>query len=335
MKAALIDFRRRRAATARALAPVLLLLALPDHTPQEAIYSLSMLLVTVCTAIFVVVAGLLAYGLWKYRERKESPLNEPPQVYGSNEIELAWTVIPILLVFIFFLATARTLNAVQNATPNSSTVNVTVVGHQWWWEIRYPELGITTANELHMPASDPNDRRPTFIRLESVDVAHSFWVPELGGKTDVIPNRVNSMWLEPRRPGVYLGNCAEFCGLQHANMLIRVVVDTPEDFEKWVAAERANAVTGQAQQGEALFLTTSCVNCHAVRGTRAAGTFGPDLTHLMSRQTIGSGMVQNTPEKLHEWMRDPQNLKPGCRMPNMQLTDSELDAMVAYLLTLK
>jgi len=294
-----------------------------------------MLLLAVCTAIFVVVSGLLAYGLYKYRERKDSPLNEPPQVYGSNEIELAWTVIPILLVFIFFLATARTLNAIQNATPTSNAVQARIIGHQWWWEIQYPDLGITTANELHMPASGPSDRRPTFLKLESADVAHSFWIPQLGGKVDVIPNRVNTLWFEPRQPGVYLGNCAEFCGLQHANMLIRVVVDSPEDFEKWVEAERANAVQGQAQVGQDLFLTTSCVNCHTVRGTRAAGTFGPDLTHLMSRQTIGSGIVPNTPDSMRAWMKDPQNVKPGCRMPDMQLTDSELDEIVAYLLTLK
>lgn len=309
--------------------------ALPDATPQQAIYSLSMLLLVICTVIFVVVSALLAYGLVKYRERKEDALDEPPQVYGSSEIELAWTVIPILLVFIFFLATARTLNAVQNAQPSPGAVHATVVGHQWWWEIRYPELGITTANELHMPASDPAARTPLFIKLESADVAHSFWIPELGGKTDLIPGHPNSMWLEAQTPGTYLGNCAEFCGLQHANMLIRVIVHPPGEFEKWVEAQKRTATAApSAELGRNLFLTTSCVNCHTVRGTRAAGTFGPDLTHLMSRQTLGSGVVPNTPENLRVWTRDPQKMKPACLMPDMQLTDSELDAIVAYLLTL-
>ncbi len=309
--------------------------ALPDATPQQAIYSLSMLLLVICTVIFVVVSALLAYGLVKYRERKADALDEPPQVYGSSEIELAWTVIPILLVFIFFLATARTLNAVQNAQPSPGAVHVTVVGHQWWWEIRYPELGITTANELHMPASDPAARTPLFIKLESVDVAHSFWIPELGGKTDLIPGHPNAMWLEAQTPGTYLGNCAEFCGLQHANMLIRVIVHPPGEFEQWVEAQKRQATAApSAELGRNLFLTTSCVNCHTVRGTRAAGTFGPDLTHLMSRQTLGSGVVPNTPENLRVWTRDPQKMKPACLMPDMQLTDTELDAIVAYLLTL-
>jgi cytochrome c oxidase subunit II len=210
-----------------------------------------------------------------------------------------------------------------------------VVGHQWWWEIQYPDLGLTTANELHMPAGSADNRRPTFLKLESIDVAHSFWIPELGGKVDVIPNRTNTLWFEPRQPGVFLGNCAEYCGLQHANMLITVVVDTPEDFEKWVANERANAVSGQAQHGEDLFLTTSCVNCHTVKGTRAAGTFGPDLTHLMSRQTLASGMVKNDEANLRQWIRDPQKIKPGCLMPAFQLNDRELGLVVQYLRTLE
>jgi cytochrome c oxidase subunit 2 len=309
---------------------------LPAGTPQEEIARISLLLLAVCTAIFLVVAGLLAYGLFKYRERKDSPLEEPPQVYGSNEIELAWTVIPILLVFIFFLATARTLNAVQNASPTPGAVQVTVVGHQWWWEVRYPELGVTTANELHVPASDPAQRTPTFLTLESADVAHSFWVPQLGGKTDVIPNHVNRMWIEPREPGVYPGNCAEFCGLQHANMLIRVVVDPPEEFAKWVEAQRRDAAADPAAAaGRDLFLATSCVNCHAVRGTRAAGTFGPDLTHFMSRKTLGSGVAPNERAELRAWLRNPQRLKPGCLMPDMQFTETEVDQIVAYLVTLE
>lgn len=295
-----------------------------------------MLLLAVCIAIFFVVASLLAYGLYRYRERDGDDLSEPPQVYGSREIEIAWTVIPILLVFIFFLATARTINTVQNAKPASGAVQVTVVGHQWWWEIHYPELGVVTANELHIPTSDPAARTPTFIRLESADVAHSFWIPELGGKTDVIPNRVNTMWLEPRQPGTYLGNCAEFCGLQHANMLIRVVVQPPDEFARWVEAEKRDAAAAtEALEGRELFLSTSCVNCHTIHGTPADGTFGPDLTHLMSRETIGSGVVPNTPENLRAWTRNPQALKPGCQMPDMQLTDDELDQIVSYLSTLE
>jgi cytochrome c oxidase subunit 2 len=345
MRADATKSRSIRGLTVRAIVAAVLLASaapaataatLPDSGPQELIHSLSMLLLAVCTAVFVVVAGLLAYGLYKYRSRAGDALEEPPQVYGSGEIELAWTVIPILLVFIFFLATARTLNAIQNEAPSPEAIQATVVGHQWWWEIRYPQLGFTTANEMLIPVSDPTHRTPTFLTLESADVAHSFWVPELAGKTDVIPNHTNQMWLEPRKPGVYLGNCAEFCGLQHANMLIRVVVESPEEFAAWVEAQRRDAAAAPEQQaGRDLFLKTSCVNCHTVRGTRAAGTFGPDLTHFASRQTLGSGVAPNDHDKLRAWMRNPQRLKPGCNMPDMQLTDAEVDEIVAYLATLQ
>jgi cytochrome c oxidase subunit 2 len=215
-------------------------------------------------------------------------------------------------------------------------VQATVVGHQWWWEIRYPELGIVTANELHVPASDNSRRQPTFLKLQSADVAHSFWVPQLAGKTDVIPGRENSMWFEPTEPGTYLGNCAEYCGMQHARMLIRVIVQPPAEFEQWVAAQkRAAAEEPSAQNGRRVFFANSCVNCHTIRGTSAQGAFGPDLTHLMTRETLASGAAPNTPEGLRAWVRDPQKLKVGCLMPNMQMTDTEVDQIVSYLQTLK
>jgi cytochrome c oxidase subunit 2 len=211
-----------------------------------------------------------------------------------------------------------------------------VVGHQWWWEIRYPGLGIVTANELHVPVSEPAKRRPTFLKLESVDVAHSFWVPQLAGKTDLIPNRTNHMWIEPKQPGTYLGNCAEYCGTQHARMLLRVIVHPPGEFEQWVATQRRPPVEdSQTRAGREVFFSTSCVNCHTINGTQARGTFGPDLTHLMSRDTLAAGAAPNTPERLRAWVRDPQTLKEGCLMPNMQLADTELDHLVTYLLSLK
>jgi len=308
----------------------------PLSTPAQAIHQVSLLALAVCTGIFLVVAGLLAYIVFRFRGRPEDEGREPPQVYGSNQIELAWTVIPIVIVFVLFLATARTIYDVQGAVPPADALNVTVVGHQWWWEIRYPELGIVTANELHVPVSDAGKRRPTFLKLESADVVHSFWVPQLAGKTDVIPNRRNLMWIEPIQPGTYVGNCAEYCGTQHARMLLRVIVHPPEDFEKWTVAQRQPPVDDpQARAGRDVFFATACINCHAIKGTNAMGTFGPDLTHLMSRETLGAGTVPNTPEKLRAWVRDPQTIKEGCNMPDMQLTDAELDQIVAYLLTLK
>jgi len=304
-------------------------------TPARAIANYTILILAVCAVIFVIVTGLLFYTVARFRHRRGDDGREPAQVYGSNQIELAWTVIPILIVFVLSLVTARTIAEVQNAGPPSNALKVTVVGHQWWWEIRYPDLNIVTANELHVPVSETAQPRPSFLKLESADVAHSFWVPQLAGKTDLIPNRENRMWIEPTVPGTYLGNCAEYCGTQHARMLIRVIVHPAGEFEKWAAAQQSDAVNdAQAKAGRDVFFSTSCVNCHSIKGTGANGKFGPDLTHLMNRQTLGSGAAMNTPEKLRAWVRDPQNLKQGCYMPDMQLTDEEMDQLVRYLLTL-
>src|SRR5881409_2426270 len=290
----------------------------PFSTPVYAIYQNALLVLTICAAIFLVVGGLLAYSIFRFRRRPEHENLEPPQVYGSNQIELAWTVIPILIVIVITLATTRTIYDVQGALPPPGTVNVTVVGHQWWWEIRYPDLGIVTANELHVPVTESGNRRPTFLKLESADVAHSFWVPQLAGKTDLIPNRRNQMWIEPTQVGTYLGNCAEYCGTQHARMLLRVIVHEPDDFARWVAAQQQPAVAeAQVHAGRDVFFATSCVNCHTISGTTAQGKFGPDLTHLMSRDTLAAGTAPNTPDALRAWMRDPQTLKEGALMPNM------------------
>jgi cytochrome c oxidase subunit II len=210
-----------------------------------------------------------------------------------------------------------------------------VVGHQFWWEVRYPKLGIVTANELHVPLRSPNHPTPTYLKLMSADVDHSFWVPELGGKTDLIPNRINEMWIDPLRPGLYLGQCAQFCGLQHAKMLLRVYVDTPEQFAAWVKDQRLPGNQDpHAAVGRQVFETQACMNCHAVAGTAATGRFGPDLTHLMSRATIASGAAQNTPQNLRDWLKEPDHFKQGSLMPAMQLSDQQLDELVAYLSTL-
>ncbi len=307
----------------------------PDGAPARAIVDYTMLVLAVCAVIFVIVVGLLVYTVVRFRHRRGDEGHEPPQIYGSNQIELAWTVIPILIVFVLGLVTARSIAEIQNAVPPPTALHVTVVGHQWWWEIRYPDQGFVTANELHVPVSDTAHRNPTFLKLESADVAHSFWVPQLAGKMDVIPNRDNSMWIEPTTPGTYLGNCAEYCGTQHARMLIRVIVHPHGEFENWVASQQSNAANEtQVKAGRDIFFATSCVNCHTINGTEAKGKFGPDLTHLMRRETLGSGAAPNTPEKLHAWVRNPQNLKQGCYMPDMQLTDEQMDELVRYLLTL-
>jgi len=278
----------------------------------------------------------LTYVVMKFRGRAAGAEREPAQVYGSTQIELAWTVIPILIVVVLFLATARVIHAIQDAPKPTAAVEVTAVGHQFWWEFRYPALGIVTANELHVPVSDPADPTPTFLKLLSADTDHSFWVPQLAGKTDLIPNRVNEMWMDPHRTGIYLGQCAQYCGTQHAKMLLRVSVDSPEVFDAWILAQKQPANQDETQiAGRRVFERTACMNCHAVGGTAATGRFGPDLTHLMSRRTIASGAAQNTPEKLRLWIQNPEAIKPGSLMPAMKLSDADLDALVRYLETLR
>src|SRR5689334_7813150 len=290
----------------------------PASTPAKAIFGLSMFVLAVTVVIFVVVSGLLVYSVVKFRGRPSDEGREPAQVYGSTQIELAWTVIPVLIVAVLFLATARVIHAIQDATKPAAALDVTVIGHQFWWEFRYPELGIVTANELHIPVSDPAHPRPVFLKLLSADTDHSFWVPELGGKTDLIPNRVNDMWLDPQRPGIYLGQCAQYCGTQHAKMLLRVSVDRPADFAEWVRAQQQVAVLDEkVRAGKRVFEMTSCINCHAVSGTAANGRFGPDLAHLMSRSTIASGAAGNTTANLRLWIQNPDAIKPGALMPAM------------------
>src|SRR3984957_1064548 len=269
----------------------------PQATPADSIFNISMLMLAICAAIFLVVGGLLLFTIVRFRRRKTDNNSEPVQIYGSNRIEVAWTVIPVLIVIVLSMATARAVVEVQNKRMPPAALKATVVGHQWWWEIRYPDLGIVTANELHVPQSTVAKSAHTFLKLQSADVAHSFWVPQLSGKVDLIPGITNSMWLDPRRTGIYLGNCAEYCGTQHANMLIRVIADTPADFEKWAAAQKANASSDpQLEAARSRFLSLNCINCHTVSGTAAKGTFGPDLSHLMSRTTLGAGVRPNTPE---------------------------------------
>ncbi len=306
----------------------------PVSTPALMIRDLTWLLLAICAVIFVAVTYLLVHVIIRFRASRAADDREPPQVYGSQAIEVAWTVIPLLIVVVLFLATARTIFEIERAPLAGEALRVTVVGHQWWWEFRYPDLGVVTANELHLPVSETARRRPAVLRLESVDVIHSFWIPQLNGKTDVIPNHPNSMWVEPLRVGTFYGQCAEYCGTQHANMQLRVVVHSTGDFDAWVSAQR-QPPAHSAGAGRAVFLATACVNCHTVQGTSAQGTFGPDLTHLMARATLGAGVAPNTRDNLRRWISDPAHFKPGALMPAMNLADDQIDAVVAYLMTLK
>jgi cytochrome c oxidase subunit II len=307
----------------------------PRSTPAEEIHHLSLFVLAICAAIFITVFSLLVYAVVKFRRREDDDGREPPQIYGSNQVELAWTVIPVLVVVVLFFAAARVIHAVEDAKMPPGATEVVAVGHQFWWEFRYPAQGFVTANELHVPVSDRARPTPTHITLMSADTDHSFWVPQLAGKTDLIPNRVNSMWIDPHETGTFVGQCAQYCGTQHAKMLLRVVVESPDDFEKWAANEKNPAAQVEAvANGRKIFESTACVNCHTVEGTNARGTFGPDLTHLMSRATIAAGAAENTRENLHSWVKDPGTIKPGCLMPAMQMSDQDVDAVTAYLMTL-
>jgi cytochrome c oxidase subunit 2 len=288
--------------------------------------------------IFIVVGGLLLYSIIRFRRRPTDDGSEPPQIFGSTQIELSWTIIPVLIVTVLFLTTARVIFDIQDAPKPKSAVDVTVIGHQFWWEVRYPRFQVTTANELHVPVSEPSASVPTFIKLTSADVIHSFWVPELAGKVDLIPNRVNEIWMSPEAVGVYKGQCAQFCGAEHALMLLRVYAETPENFAAWIRQQQSEAAvptSAAATRGRTEFATQSCINCHAIHGTVATGRFGPDLTHLMSRDTLASGAAANTAENLARWIDNPDTFKHGSLMPSMHLTKSQIDEITAYLVTLK
>jgi len=308
----------------------------PLTTPAKVEFNMGMLEFAITGAIFAVVAGLLIYTMIRFRRRRnDDSKQEPPQIYGSNQIEAAWTVIPVLIVFVIAGVSARSVWGVEDASPPSNAMHVSVIGHQYWWEVHYPGYDFVTANEIHVPVSR-NRSRATYFELKSTDVIHSLWIPELGGKTDLIPNRVNHMWMDPSEPGIFWGSCTEFCGVQHANMLIQVVAQEPADFDKWVAEQQQpQPAPSEISVGQKRFQMAGCWACHAVRGTRFNGKIGPDLTHLMSRREIGSGVLDNTPQNLKAWVLNPQQAKPGCLMPQSKISDDKLDELVAYLETLK
>ncbi len=310
----------------------------PDGTPARSIYGLSMLVLGITLSIFVIVGGLLLYALLRYRHRASDPhaAQEPAQIYGSNQIELSWTVIPVLIVVMLFLATARVIYTTEHASKPAAALDVTVIGHQFWWEYRYPKLGIVTANELHIPISDPKHPTPTYLTMSSADTNHSFWIPRLAGKMDVIPNRVNVMWVDPSKAGLYLGQCAQYCGTQHAKMLLRVYADTPAEFAAWVAQQQQPAAQDdRVAEGRAVFQHNACISCHTIAGTVATGRFGPTLTHVGARDTIASGSVPNTPANIRTFVDNPAHFKPGALMPPMHLSDHDLDVVTAYLTSLK
>ena len=303
----------------------------PMAEPAGGILDFGLMIILICGGIFVVVTAALMYTITRYRERPGEEGREPAQVYGSEQLELAWTITPVLIVIVLGLITAGRIFVLQKDEPPPNSLAIRVVGHQWWWELQYKDYDFITANELHLPIG-----QTAFLDLESEDVIHSFWVPQLSGKTDLIPTRTNHMWIQPKETGLFVGQCAEYCGTQHAHMLLRVFVHTDEEFQEWVAEQKKDAMrVASARVGRETFETTACVNCHTVRGVTEIGQFGPDLTHLMSRTTIGAGAASNDKENLIAWITNPDHFKPGARMPAMKLNPEQIDHVADYLMTLK
>ncbi len=322
----------------RGLAPCLICLVFPTNifsdaaTPAHAIRELSVLALAVTGSIFLVVGTLLAVAIIRFRERPGQDTRAPMQTYGSNQIELSWTVIPILIVLVLFLATARVILATERSHIPDNALQVQVVGHQFWWEYRYTGSDVVTANELHIPVVDAQHQNPTYLSMISADTDHSFWVPRLAGKLDVIPNKINVMWFDPHTPDLYLGQCAQYCGTQHAKMLIRVYAQAPAAYERWLTNQKAPALQlANVQDGRAVFEQNACMNCHRIRGTVADGRFGPDLTHFASRDTLAAGTVPNTAANVAQWIKEPAHYKEGALMPAMHLDDGQIARVTAYL----
>jgi len=278
----------------------------------------------VACAGFTLVSFLLLLG-WLRRNRRELPHGGDERVATGLVVGLGIVTPIVLLTALFVWSDIFVMRSTAAPAEGSTALTIDVVGHDWWWEARYAGTPVVTANEIHIP---------TGTRIEVVgttaDVIHSFWVPELARKIDLIPGRENRLLLEADRPGRYRGQCSEFCGLQHAHMAVAVVAQTPADFRRWLAHQKQPAAGSSAT-----FTRASCGNCHTIRGTTADGSVGPDLTHLASRQTLASLTLPNTPDYLRAWIRDPGRFKPGTRMPKLRLTSRELDELVAYLERLK
>jgi cytochrome c oxidase subunit 2 len=305
--------------------------ALDPQSPQaRAIYDLGIVSTIIFVLIFVIVTGAIVYAIFRFRGREGEP--DPKQFAGSERVEMIWTAIPFLIVVFLFVLTLRGMNRAD--PPPAPSPDLVVTGHQFWWQAQYPASGAVTANEIHIPAG-----KPLSVRLDSQDVLHEFWVPELARKMTTVPGQLNHIWLQADKPGVYIGTCSEFCGTQHAWMRILVVAEEPSKFEEW---QRAQLQPGQAPTSEAaakglaLFQTSTCINCHAIRGvTGADAHVAPDLTHVAGRRQLAAGILENTPANMRRWLKNPQHIKPGALMPDFTLTDQQLDELGEYLETLR
>ena len=296
----------------------------PASPEGKAISDLFLAVLIICGVILAVVSGLVAYSLVRSRARPGA--GEPRQVFGNRRLEVIWTVVPFLVLVWIFALTVQAMRISDPAAVQSP--DLTVIGHQWWWEVRYAKSGVVTVNEIHIPTGERLS-----VQLESADVIHDFWVPQLARKMDMVPGLTNHIWLQADKPGTYLGACAEYCGAEHAWMRFLVMAEPPAEFAAWTAHQAQPApaaATGAEEWGRQLFLKMTCVNCHPIRGVATFANAAPDLTHLASRRTLGAGVMQNTPADLTRWLKNPQGIKPDCKMPNLNLTDAQVHDLVSF-----
>jgi cytochrome c oxidase subunit 2 len=306
----------------------------PAGIQSASIYHLWSLMLLISVIVFAATMGMVVAALARGRRRARTgaPSSERAlarAVAAAGVVTIA-VLVALLVVSVWTGRTVASLHA-------SSAVTIEVTGHQWWWEIAYdaavPSERVQTANEIHVPLD-----RPVVLKVTSRDVIHSFWAPNLLGKRDLIPGYTTAIWLQANRPGIFRGQCAEFCGLQHAHMAFDIVAEPQADFDRWLDGMRQPAREPQSaaeRRGRDVFMSTRCAGCHTVQGTAAHGQAGPDLTHMATRSTIGAGTLPNTPEHLNAWIRDPQASKPGNQMPPNPLPPDDLQALLVYLETLR
>ncbi len=284
-------------------------------------------------AVFFLVEGAIVYALIRFRHKKGDD-TLPKQTHGNTRLEIGWTIAPAVLLAVLAIPTLSGIFALAEEKPNS--LQITVTGHQWWWEYEYKDQKVVAANELHIPIN-----RRVRLALESEDIIHSYWVPALAGKQDVVPGRTNYLNIEADRVGEFAGTCVEFCGLSHANMRLKVFAHSPEDFDRWIADQKAApaTATGLAAKGKTVLEAKQCISCHTIQGTKATGATAPDLSHFAGRTTFAGGIFVNNEENLRRWLADAPSEKPGSKMPagiaEMGLTDDDITALIAYLQSLE
>lgn len=303
----------------------------PASPQAQSISHLSIIVGVVMFAILALITALVLYAVVRFRSRAGGP--EPPQVFGNSKLENTWTFGALLIVSVLFVLTVRVMHQSDPRLQPGEKADLVIIAHQWWWEARYPLSGVVAANEIHIPVN-----KPWLVRLESADVIHDWWVPDLGRKIDAVPGHPNHFWIQADKPGTYLGTCAEYCGVEHAWMRIRVIAQPQAEFDAWQQQQLKVPVapsSGDAAEGYKLFNQLTCGNCHRVAGTPAQAAIGPDLTHVAARQTLASGRLDNTPRNLAEWVSDPQTYKPGVHMPDFNFTPQQVQELVSYLETLQ